>query len=648
MPWCMRFYIIKLWNNGVFLIVLAAFLFSLTSLAVKIEGNDLPIVELVFFPSVFCFLLTLITQLAVHIRSARWRRRLFIRINVITSKCIYPCFDPLIIFRSLGFQNSTSLGSTPPSNDFSRFLSLDVLFSFTQSLVSYFHSLGWREHQPLSTEMVSSLPTADTKNRETWAQAELAEDEEIGGADGNEEDGDESEEMEGVIYAQGHWKQQVNYPEAGESDYQKTKNLETEDQKLKVKGKKEEEGRREVGENVRDNLFVSQLEDLGSLGRNKEEARRKRKKERGMVLFLTLLRAVLGSVTVISFYAAIAHLPLEDAVALFFCSPVVAAALECLVLRTERLTWAIVAGCTFTLLGVVLLSKPDLIPVSFGFPDDPVFSLWSSLSPLPSDPATSVVSISPSSFASLSHPLVDSSWVSVALLSAVANALSFIVIRRIGQRQSAVNMTLFYHTVVALSSGAIFALLRGAEDGEMKGGTAATSRKEESMNVASLLASSPSLTPSLPLLSTPLHLQTSASIDSSPTTRIRLLILITMTQFLGQILLNRGFQLESATKGSAVNVVQMLFSYVWEILVLKKPVVLASMMGSGAIAVGVLLVALMASSSSPESSSRPIEWLASDDKKRTNTDNDSAPSGHVAFALTVVKPSGTDLLPLEK
>eukprot|EP00201_Polytomella_parva_P024238 CAMPEP_0175045032 /NCGR_PEP_ID=MMETSP0052_2-20121109/4166_1 /TAXON_ID=51329 ORGANISM="Polytomella parva, Strain SAG 63-3" /NCGR_SAMPLE_ID=MMETSP0052_2 /ASSEMBLY_ACC=CAM_ASM_000194 /LENGTH=121 /DNA_ID=CAMNT_0016308455 /DNA_START=511 /DNA_END=876 /DNA_ORIENTATION=+ len=121
-----------------------------------------------------------------------------------------------------------------------------------------------------------------------------------------------------------------------------------------------------------------------------------------------------------------------------------------------------------------------------------------------------------------------------------------------------------------------------------------------------------------------------------------------MTQFLGQILLNRGFQLESATKGSAVNVVQMLFSYVWEILVLKKPVVLASMMGSGAIAVGVLLVALMASSSSPESSSRPIEWLASDDKKRTNTDNDSAPSGHVAFALTVVKPSGTDLLPLEK
>ena len=97
-----------------------------------------------------------------------------------------------------------------------------------------------------------------------------------------------------------------------------------------------------------------------------------------------------------------------------------------------------------------------------------------------------------------------------------------------------------------------------------------------------------------------------------------LLSCVVMSQFVGQLLLNRGFQRvshvkfihmvtclpdithllmtsptqQSATRGSAINVLQVLFSYVWDIVVLRSTAHLLSMAGAAMVVLGVLCTTL--------------------------------------------------------
>ncbi|GFR47023.1 hypothetical protein Agub_g8708, partial [Astrephomene gubernaculifera] len=80
---------------------------------------------------------------------------------------------------------------------------------------------------------------------------------------------------------------------------------------------------------------------------------------------LTLLRGLLGATSIICFYLAIDLLPLQDAVTLFFCSPVIAALLEPLLVpeppggvRAQG-GWAGAAATAATVIGVVLVAQPE-------------------------------------------------------------------------------------------------------------------------------------------------------------------------------------------------------------------------------------------------------------------------------------------------
>ncbi|KAG2447072.1 hypothetical protein HYH02_007822 [Chlamydomonas schloesseri] len=226
---------------------------------------------------------------------------------------------------------------------------------------------------------------------------------------------------------------------------------------------------------------------------------------------LTLLRGLLGATSITCFYLAIELLPLQDAVTLFFCSPVLAALLE-LAVTGESHGWAGAAATTCTVCGVVLVSQPECL------------------------------------FRRGGHSMEDrgnsAAGVILATTAAAANAAAFVVVRLLKRSQNTVVLTWWYHMVVVTVAAVPLALGY----------------------------------PAPPVL---------------PSGRTGLLLGgVGATQFCGQLLLNRGFQLESATRGSAINVLQVLFSFMWDLLVLGDKPGLLSAAGGGLVAAGVLFVAL--------------------------------------------------------
>eukprot|EP00879_Flechtneria_rotunda_P008079 GHRR01008463.1.p1 GENE.GHRR01008463.1~~GHRR01008463.1.p1 ORF type:complete len:163 (+),score=29.06 GHRR01008463.1:144-632(+) len=65
---------------------------------------------------------------------------------------------------------------------------------------------------------------------------------------------------------------------------------------------------------------------------------------------------------------------------------------------------------------------------------------------------------------------------------------------------------------------------------------------------------------------------------------------VAAAHFVGQLLLNRGFNLDDATHGSALFTQQVLYSYVWSITILHGPIQLCAALGSACILAGVLFV----------------------------------------------------------
>eukprot|EP00201_Polytomella_parva_P008642 CAMPEP_0175069310 /NCGR_PEP_ID=MMETSP0052_2-20121109/18128_1 /TAXON_ID=51329 ORGANISM="Polytomella parva, Strain SAG 63-3" /NCGR_SAMPLE_ID=MMETSP0052_2 /ASSEMBLY_ACC=CAM_ASM_000194 /LENGTH=523 /DNA_ID=CAMNT_0016336379 /DNA_START=146 /DNA_END=1717 /DNA_ORIENTATION=- len=294
------------------------------------------------------------------------------------------------------------------------------------------------------------------------------------------------------------------------------------------------------------------------------------KSEFFVVWGLTMLRAVLGAATISLYYASIANLPLEDAVALFFCSPVFAAVLEWIVFRTQVPNVYSLAGCTATVLGVFLLSQPELFEAMVS----KLASIFiaSPFSLLNSAPSTTITAAAAAAttltklrtfLGAAASASASPFWMLIAALAAITNASSFLVVRQIGNRQSALVLTLCYHGTVVVVAGV--ALYFGFPSG---------------------------------------------GYYIPPTfVQARHLAIVALTQFFGQLLLNRGFQLESATRGSAINVLQMLFSYVWDITILKESIVLPSVLGGISVTAGVLLVA-----ASGGSGSKPQDCISEEEK----------------------------------
>lgn len=272
------------------------------------------------------------------------------------------------------------------------------------------------------------------------------------------------------------------------------------------------------------------------------------------VFSLTIGRGLLGATSTVCFYLSVVLLPLQDAVTLFFCSPVFATLLEWLYTR-ESQGWGVVFGTGATVAGVVLVSKPAWL-----FPSNVIHSgMNGQHSPLLGDvfgaslvPAGLRADPSGGNAAQERSHLIG---VLLATAAAAANGSGFLVVRMLPKTQPAVVLVWYYHLTVAL--------------------------------VAAVMVSGSFPHPAV-----------------IPTrSEAMLLGCILCTQFAGQLCINRGFQLVSATKGAAVNVLQVLFSLVWDLTILGDHASVLSLVGSACVAGGVLAVALSKSSAAAKATS---------------------------------------------
>jgi drug/metabolite transporter (DMT)-like permease len=77
-------------------------------------------------------------------------------------------------------------------------------------------------------------------------------------------------------------------------------------------------------------------------------------------------------------------------------------------------------------------------------------------------------------------------------------------------------------------------------------------------------------------------------VESLPSAHDLLLLSgVVVANFIGQVLLNAGFQRMDAGRGSAVNTSQVLFGCVWDVSLLHTAPSIAMLLGTGAIAAGV-------------------------------------------------------------
>ncbi|GIL81675.1 hypothetical protein Vretimale_1264 [Volvox reticuliferus] len=247
------------------------------------------------------------------------------------------------------------------------------------------------------------------------------------------------------------------------------------------------------------------------------------------VTFLTLLRSVFGSVATSAFILSLQLLSLKDAVTLFFTSPIIALLLDWLLMGHSP-------GCcgatatAFTLAGALLVTQP---PFLFGA---------HSQAHQGTDSANSTAGI-PRDGSGSGNGL-SSLGVVLALVAAAANASGFLTISLLRGLQHPLVLTWWYNLVLAAMT-AVPLVYRW---------------------------------PQAPVL---------------PSRReVPLLLAVGSTQLAAQLCLNRGFQLESAGRGAAINVLQVLFSFILDVVVLGDKPSRLSVGGSSLVAAGVLFVAL--------------------------------------------------------
>eukprot|EP00198_Chlamydomonas_reinhardtii_P012539 XP_001701876.1 predicted protein [Chlamydomonas reinhardtii] len=271
------------------------------------------------------------------------------------------------------------------------------------------------------------------------------------------------------------------------------------------------------------------------------------------VAFLTLLRGFLGALSMACLYTSFQMLPLQDAVTLFFCSPVIAAVLELVVTRKWS-GWASVAASLCTVAGVVLVAQSSVGSRHMTHSVEHVVPAGGTAGSSVADEAGGGDGGTMAGDAAAAAAAESLSVMGVVLATAAAtcSAAAFVIVRQISCAQTALGLTWWYHGLVVM----VAALAVG------------------------LRYPSPAVLPS--------------------TSGTCMLLTVGVLQFLGQLLLNRGFQLISATRGAAVNVLQVPFSFMWGVVILGNRPALVSLAGALLIVVGVLVVAFQDVCQAPE------------------------------------------------
>ncbi|KAG2484326.1 hypothetical protein HYH03_016868 [Edaphochlamys debaryana] len=293
------------------------------------------------------------------------------------------------------------------------------------------------------------------------------------------------------------------------------------------------------------------------------------------IMTLTVLRGAFGASATTCFYLSLQHLALPDAVSLFFMSPVIATFLEWVVIGNAP-GWGGAAATTLTLGGAVLVTQP---PFLFGHHGESVNH------PPPSALVLGLPLLAPHRHAWLSAPAPGAEG-SAALLgsilavaAAACNASGFLCVCLLQGRQPPLVLTWWYNLVLAVATG--IPLILGFPAGPV-----------------------------------------------APTPHAALLVgAVAATQFCAQLCLNRGFQLEPPGRGAAINVLQVVFSFAFDIILLGDMPSLLSIGGAGLVASGVLCVAL-----SPRRPAKGAAGAGADDATVRSIVGVPAPGADSVFA----------------
>jgi len=267
--------------------------------------------------------------------------------------------------------------------------------------------------------------------------------------------------------------------------------------------------------------------------------------ERQHMLFLAM-RSLIGAAAMDCYYATIQRLPLADAVSLLFLNPVLTAVLAWLLLK-ETLTWKALSGSLASLAGMLFVVRP---PFLFSSGDDN--SAGAGQNYTLNNNNTGI-----NGYVGNNEEQIDSfdqfsgtEWtsrrlwgVTTGLAAAFLAAGAYLTIRVIGKKTSAISIAVWFHTA-ALTHASILLAIGWPR---------------------------PAVWPTL--------------LDWGCLTAIA------VSSFSANILLNRGFQIESAAVGSAVNTTQVIYSHIIGIVVLHEEFSWIGVLGAFMITVGVIIVA---------------------------------------------------------
>lgn len=268
----------------------------------------------------------------------------------------------------------------------------------------------------------------------------------------------------------------------------------------------------------------------------------------------------MGAAAVCCYYAAIEELPLSVAVALFFFNPVF-----CVLFNTaltgRTLSPAAVGSCLLTVLGVLTIGWHDHFLQYMEY----LGALLSGQQPEPLP-------------ASAELPLAG---VLTGLAAAAANATAFVTVGMIGPGPSPLCLTWWQHLVVTHVTIALL-LFESLGPLSFKIGSSCISSAFSSEACGIPIANAVSA------LLVDLQDAWGDLADVLPSHHDMLLLTgVTVANFVGQILLNAGFQRVDAGRGSAINTSQVVFGCMWDVTLLHSAPSLAVLVGSGAVAAGV-------------------------------------------------------------
>jgi S-adenosylmethionine uptake transporter len=273
---------------------------------------------------------------------------------------------------------------------------------------------------------------------------------------------------------------------------------------------------------------------------------------------LLVARGTVSGCAIVFFYAAVERLPLADALALNFLSPILATLLAWAV-HGERPGRSGVVAAVATVAGAALVCQPEAL---FGKGNGGDGGGGVSGAAAPEDAVVAVVGgrSSPVSSSSSSYRL---GGIVLAVLSAFCAASGFTILRALSQRPegppAALTTAAYFHLCSLLASAV--PLLFEAVTAFAQGG-------------------------SLPSVGEP-----GAGAPRLPAD-LFLAVVLLLGGFAGQTLMNRAFLLEPASKMAALNTAQVLYGHFFALLFLGEKESVAGAAGSALIVAGAVTAAL--------------------------------------------------------